>query len=431
MMTAVLRDLWLALFGACWRSGLIPSEWRRSLVVPVPKKQQGGVCVADRFRGIVLTSVVCKIFCHILKERLATVVEEYSLVVEEQGAFRRGGGCRDQIVSLILLGQTKVALQEDGVLAAFIDFSKVYDRVCREKLWGCLRGYSVKGKFLVMLQASNLENSMEVKIGDRRSDHFSVNTGLRQGCVLSPLLFSLHINGLIVELKLRRCGVECEGLLFPELLFADDTSLFGEDVEELEQSLMVLKEWCSQWGMKVNAEKYAIVHFRRKSCVRCGHEFSIGGEVIPVVTDKYLGCVVDEFMDLNAMVDDRTEAGRRALGSLLLGFMQSAVGVLFGYTIKKLLDCMVQSVLLYEAEVWGCLRRLEPLEQVQLRSFQSYFGVPRSHPRTSLFVEMVVLSVGWEARIRCILFLLILILIYSGLYKEGYKRGQVGLQSVN
>ena len=131
------------------------------------------------------------------------MVEEYNLVVEERGGFRRG--CRDQIV--FLLGQTKVASQEDGFLAVFIDFSKTYDRVCREKLWGCLRGYGVKGKFLAMLQALYLENSMEVKIGDKWSDHFSVSTGLRQGCVLSPLLFSLYNNGLIVELKLKRCGV--------------------------------------------------------------------------------------------------------------------------------------------------------------------------------------------------------------------------------
>ena len=51
-----------------------------------------------------------------------------------------------------------------------------------------------------------------------------------------------------MELKLRRCGVECEGLLLPGLLFADDTSLFGEDVEGLVQSLMVLEEWCSDGG---------------------------------------------------------------------------------------------------------------------------------------------------------------------------------------
>ena len=44
MNTAVLRALWLALFEACWKSGMIPSEWWRSLVVPVPKRQCGGVC---------------------------------------------------------------------------------------------------------------------------------------------------------------------------------------------------------------------------------------------------------------------------------------------------------------------------------------------------------------------------------------------------
>ena len=41
--------------------------------------------------------------------------------------------------------------------------------------------------------------------------------------MLSPLLFSLYINGLVVELKRKRCGVECGGLLIPGLLFADDT----------------------------------------------------------------------------------------------------------------------------------------------------------------------------------------------------------------
>ena len=109
-------------------------------MVPVPKKLGGGVCVPDTCRGNALTSVVCKVFCHILNERLTTMVEEYNVVVEEQGGFRKGRGCRDQIVLWMLLGQTKLATQEGGFLAAFIDFSKAYDRVCRKKLWECLGG---------------------------------------------------------------------------------------------------------------------------------------------------------------------------------------------------------------------------------------------------------------------------------------------------
>ncbi len=49
---------------------------------------------------------------------------------------------------------------------------------------------------------------------------FEVNVGLRQGCVLSPLLFLLYINGLVKELKEASCGVECGGAVIPGLLFA-------------------------------------------------------------------------------------------------------------------------------------------------------------------------------------------------------------------
>ena len=94
----------------------------------------------------------------------------------------------------------------------------------------------MKGKFLVMLQALYLETSIEVKISEKQSDHFPVSTGLRQGCVLSPLLFSLYINGLIVELKLKRCGVECGGLLPPGLLFA--------------MTLLCLVLWCWRNGVQ-------------------------------------------------------------------------------------------------------------------------------------------------------------------------------------
>ena len=63
---------------------------------------------------------------------------------------------------MILLGQTKVALKEDGFLAAFIDSSKAYDRVCREKLWA-LKGYGVKGRFYHASGFIPIENPMEMK----------------------------------------------------------------------------------------------------------------------------------------------------------------------------------------------------------------------------------------------------------------------------
>ena len=71
--------------------------------------------------------------CRIIQERLTQVVGERNLVAEEQGGFRRGRGCRDQLLTLMLLGQIK-AMSKRGMFVGFIDFRKAYDRVDREKL---------------------------------------------------------------------------------------------------------------------------------------------------------------------------------------------------------------------------------------------------------------------------------------------------------
>ena len=69
----------------------------------------------------------------IIKERLALVVEERKLVAKEQGGFRKGRGCRDQILTLMLVGQVLMAMRKSGMMTAFIDLKKAYDTIDREK----------------------------------------------------------------------------------------------------------------------------------------------------------------------------------------------------------------------------------------------------------------------------------------------------------
>ena len=57
---------------------------------------------------------------------------------DEQGGFRKQRGCRDQVLTLVLLRQMEMARKPSGMLVAFIDFSKAYDKVDRGKLWSCL-----------------------------------------------------------------------------------------------------------------------------------------------------------------------------------------------------------------------------------------------------------------------------------------------------
>ena len=76
------------------------------------------------------------------------VAEGEGLIAEEQGRFRKQRGCsRDQVLTLVLMGQTEIAKAAKGMLVAFIDFTKAYDTVDQGKMWWCLKRLGVNGRF--------------------------------------------------------------------------------------------------------------------------------------------------------------------------------------------------------------------------------------------------------------------------------------------
>ena len=70
-------------------------------------------------------------------------------------------------------------------------------------MWWCLEQLGINGRFLSFLKVLYQSSSCRVKVQDRLSEEFGVGIGLRQGCVLSPLLFSLYINGVVTRLHVR------------------------------------------------------------------------------------------------------------------------------------------------------------------------------------------------------------------------------------
>ena len=203
----------------------------------------------------------------------------------------------------------------DGMLVAFIDFSKAYDKVNRDKSWSCLQSVGVKGSFLRFLQELYEGSVRKVKVEGQVSEDFKVNIGLQQGCVLTPLLFSLYINGAVKKLKEGKCGIECGDEIVPGLLLADDTCLVASNAPDLMRSMDVLVEWCKEWGVTINVAKSGIMHICNRKVRTCGMTYEVDEETIPMVSYyKYLGCSIDEHLDLKEMVEDRAEAGRRALG---------------------------------------------------------------------------------------------------------------------
>ena len=97
------------------------------------------------------------------------------------------------------------------------------------------------------------------------SDYFNYAVGLRQGEVMSPLLFSLFVEDL--ELFLQNdvsSGLSIDDIVLILLLFADDMAIIGKSPGEVQKHLDLVSNYCKCWGLKVNTDKTKIMVFRKR-----------------------------------------------------------------------------------------------------------------------------------------------------------------------
>ena len=130
------------LYNIAFESGVVMEDWRSAVIVTLYKgKVESTEC--NNYRGNTLLTVVRKIYARIQVDRVHRVTE--GLTDDEQGGFRGGKGCIDQIFTLRQIGE-KAWEKKCRVYVGFMDLEKTYDRVNREALWQVLRMYDVAGK---------------------------------------------------------------------------------------------------------------------------------------------------------------------------------------------------------------------------------------------------------------------------------------------
>ena len=196
----------VTLFNTCFSSGTIPEIWSRGIINPIIKDTKKDHRDPFNYRGITITSATYKLYCSILNNRLYNWFEVNGGLCDEQAGFRSGRCTGDHLSSLTTIVETRIKKRQD-TFAAFIDFSKAYDRINRTLLWHKLSLMGVSNKMLTALKSLYENVKCTVRINGRQSDWFSVGTGLKQGCILSPLLFNGNINDLVKKLNELDCGI--------------------------------------------------------------------------------------------------------------------------------------------------------------------------------------------------------------------------------
>ena len=190
----------LKILNKCWREGTVPEEWGRTEIVPIYKKRgDSGDC--SNYRGIALLNHITKLYERMIERRLRERVEP--LLGEEQHGYRKGRGTTDLIFCLrqVLEKSWEFDL---GVDIVFIDLQKAFDSIPRTCLWRCLRNdFGIAGRLLRAVKSLYEACECTVHTEHRNEKWFTVKTGVKQGSVLSPLLFIAYIEKVIQNFKIE------------------------------------------------------------------------------------------------------------------------------------------------------------------------------------------------------------------------------------
>nr|XP_014347369.1 PREDICTED: sorting nexin-29-like [Latimeria chalumnae] len=250
-----------------WLEEKVPSQWKKGTICKLPKK--GDLLDCNNWRGITLLSVPGKGFCSIILLCIREAVD--NVLREEQAGFRANRSCIDQIHVLRDIINKCIEFNHPIVIS-FIDFEKAFDSVHHPALWKIMANYGIPKKFISIISELYERTQCCVKVDGDITDWFAIETGVRQGCILSPMLF-------------------------------DDIAALAETIVDMETKTINIERESKKIGLKISDKKTKIMKIRGQNNNRgvCVNDCRLK----EVTTFTYLGSVVSADGSLKPELDSR------------------------------------------------------------------------------------------------------------------------------
>ena len=184
-----LRRRLLDIVVCSWRMGEVPLQWKYTIIMVLHKKKDWTEC--GNYRDILLVAHACKILLKIIARRFSDCCERVGILPEEQSGFRTNRSSTD-LMFVIRRLQELARKKRIPLYVCFIGLTKAYDCIDRTLLWTVVARFSVPQNVISVIRQFHDGMQACVRIDGRVcSGWFAVEQGLRQACVLAPLLFNI------------------------------------------------------------------------------------------------------------------------------------------------------------------------------------------------------------------------------------------------
>ena len=324
-------------------------------MTPVYKK--GGCSCPNNYRPITLTSVVGKILESIIRDHVFDHLISHNLLSPQQHGFVPGKSCVSQLITA-MDRWTQAYDSGYNTDIIYFDFSKAFDTVPHLRLLHKLEVYGIKDKLLMWFKNFLVGRQQCVVLNNIQSSWSIVTSGVPQGSVLGPLLFTIFVNDIphIVRSDIY--------------LFADDIKLSrtiknSDDIQILQDDIYKLFEWSVTWNLNFSQSKCCYIQVGPPSR-SCHHSYMLNSTVI-TLTDKQkdLGIWIDPNLSFHSHTHITVSRANRILGLISKCFRYRDSTMML-----SLYKTIVRPIVEYGNVIWGPHFALDQqsIEKIQRRT---------------------------------------------------------------
>ncbi len=230
--------------------GHIPTCFSDTIVVPIIKDKSGNISDINNYRPIALTTVASKILEKLLLVRL----KDHLYTTDNQFSFKTKHSTDMCVFTLKSVIDLYIS-SSSPVYVCYMDASKAFDKVNFWCLFEKLQQRNVPSIYVRFLMAWYCTQQFVVRWCNTYSVPFSVSNGVRQGGILSPLLFNLYMDDLSRALDVANVGCMLNNVRFNHLIYADDMVLIAPSSLALQILLSICDKYACANDISYNAKK--------------------------------------------------------------------------------------------------------------------------------------------------------------------------------